>query len=141
VKFSVCGHKRDANGAGPEENVLACPSQWEAVLDDGRAVYARFRHGHLGVGTGETVERAVDNAMSDQALYEGKIGEGLDGFMDFEELKARLRGLIEFQGDLDVEDENPPGLLFSFELGNETSLLDPLGSMGAVPRTRPAPHP
>jgi hypothetical protein len=47
---------------------LACPSQWEGALDDGLAVYARFRHGHLTVGVGDTVEGAVDNAMSDKAL-------------------------------------------------------------------------
>jgi hypothetical protein len=86
---------------------LACPSQWEGALDDGRAVYARFRHGHLSVGIGETVEGAVDNAMSDHALYEEEIGDGLDGFMDFEELKAHLRGLIEFPADLNVEDPPP----------------------------------
>jgi hypothetical protein len=91
-----------------KKTCLACPSQWEGALDDGRAVYARFRHGHLSVGIGETADRAVDNAMSDQALYEGEIGDGLDGFMDFEELKAHLRGLIEFPADLNVEDENPP---------------------------------
>ncbi len=91
-----------------KKTCLACPSQWEGALDDGRAVYARFRHGHLSVGIGETVERAVDNAMSDQALYEGDIGDGLDGFMDFEELKAHLRGLIEFPAVLNVKGENLP---------------------------------
>jgi hypothetical protein len=74
---------------------VACPSQWEGALDDGRAVYARFRHGHLSVGIGETVEGAVDNAMSDPALYEGDIADGLDGFMDFDELKEHLRELLE----------------------------------------------
>ena len=83
-----------------KKTCLACPSQWEGALDDGRAVYARFRHGHLSVGIGETVEGAVDNAMSDQAVYEGEIGDGLDGFMDLEELKAHLHGLIEFPADL-----------------------------------------
>ena len=82
-----------------KKTCLACPSQWEGALDDGRAVYARFRHGHLSVGIGETVARAVDNAMSDQALCEGEIGDALDGFMGFEELKAHLRGLIEFPAD------------------------------------------
>lgn len=24
---------------------IACPSQWEGTLEDGRAVYARYRHG------------------------------------------------------------------------------------------------
>jgi hypothetical protein len=87
---------------------LACPSQWEGALEDGRAVYARFRHGHLSVGTGETVKEAVDNARSDQALYEADLGDRHDGFMDFEELKERLRGRLEFPDDLVVENENPP---------------------------------
>lgn len=91
-----------------KKTCLACPSQWEGTLDDGRAVYARFRHGHLSVGIGETINGAVDNAMSGEALYEGEIGDRLDGFMDFEELKAQLRGLIEFPADLIVEYENPP---------------------------------
>jgi hypothetical protein len=75
-----------------KKTCLACPSQWEGDLEDGRAVYARFRHGHLSVGIGGTVKEAVGNAMSDQALYEGDIGDRFDGFMDFDELKARLRG-------------------------------------------------
>jgi hypothetical protein len=91
-----------------KKTCLACPSQWEGTLDDGRAVYARFRHGHLSVGIGKTADQAVNNAMSDQALYEGDIGDGLDGFMDFEELKAHLRGLLEFPADLVVENEDPP---------------------------------
>lgn len=91
-----------------KKTCLACPSQWEGALDDGRAVYARFRHGHLTVAIGETVEGAVDNAMSGQALYDGEVGDGLDGFMDFEDLKVHLRGLIEFPRDLVVENENPP---------------------------------
>jgi hypothetical protein len=87
---------------------LACPSQWEGNLEDGRAVYARFRHGHLSVGIGGTVKEAVGNAMSDRALHEGDIGDRLDGFMDFDELKAHLRGLLEFPADLVVENENRP---------------------------------
>jgi hypothetical protein len=108
MEGSVCKHSRVPTVLTLKKTCLACPSQWEGALDDGRAVYARFRHGHLSVGIGETVERAVDNAMSDQAIYEGEIGDGLDGFMDFEELKAHLRGLIEFPANLNVEDENPP---------------------------------
>ncbi len=90
-----------------KKTCLACPSQWEGDIEDGRAVYARFRHGHLSVGIGGTVKEAVGNAMSDQALYEGDIGDGLDGFMDFDELKAHLRWLLEFPADLVVENENP----------------------------------
>jgi hypothetical protein len=92
----------------PKKTCLACPSQWEGALEDGRAVYARFRHRHLSVAVGQTSKEAVDNAMSDQALYEGEIGDALDGFMDFEELKTHLRGLLEFPADLQVQNEDPP---------------------------------
>jgi len=91
-----------------KKTCLSCPSQWEGTLDDGRAVYARFRHGNLSVGIGETVKKAADNARSDQALYEGDLGDRYDGFMDFEELKDHLRGRLEFPDDLAVENENPP---------------------------------
>jgi hypothetical protein len=74
-------------------------------LRTARAVYAHFRHGHLSVGIGGTFKQAVGNAMSDQALYEGDIGDRFDGFMDFDELKAHLRGLLEFPADLVVENE------------------------------------
>lgn len=78
---------------------LACPSQWEGTLDDGRAVYVRYRHGELSVGIGEDIDDAVGNGMSDQALYAADIGDGLDGFMDVEELKIRLHGLLKLPAD------------------------------------------
>ena len=86
---------------------LACPSQWEGALDDGRAIYVRFRYGHLGVGIGDTLEEALGIAMSGQALYDAEVSDGLDGFMDLEELKGHLLGLLEFPADLTVENENP----------------------------------
>lgn len=87
---------------------IACPSQWEGTLDDGRVVYARYRHGELSVGVGDAIEGAVRNSTSDQALYADHVGDGLDGFMDFEELKVHLHGLLEFRADLVVENERPP---------------------------------
>jgi hypothetical protein len=89
---------------------LACPSQWEGVLEDGRAVYARYRWGELSVGVGESVDEAVRNGMSDQALYADAVSGGLDGYMDFEELKTHLHGLLEFPATLIVENERPPNL-------------------------------
>lgn len=87
---------------------LACPSQWEGMLEDGRIIYARYRHGELSVGVGDDIEGAVRNGMSDQAFYAGNIGDGLDGFMDFDELKIQLHGLLEFSMDLIVENEKQP---------------------------------
>lgn len=84
---------------------LACPSQWEGGLEDGRIIYARYRHGELSVGVADDIEKAVRNGMSDQALHMSHIGDGLDGFMDFDELKIQLHGLLEFPMDLVVENE------------------------------------
>jgi hypothetical protein len=46
--------------------------------------------------------------MSGHALYADHVGDCLDGFMDFEELKTHLHGLLEFPADLVVENEREP---------------------------------
>jgi hypothetical protein len=86
---------------------VACPSQWEGTLEDGRAVYARYRYGSLSVGVGHDVNHAVRSGSTDRALYAGCVGAGLDGFMDFEELKIHLHGILVFPADLVVENEWP----------------------------------
>ena len=91
-----------------EKMCFACPAQWEGTLEDGRTVYARYRGGALSVGIGKDIDEAIDNGMSDQALYADQVGYGLDGFMDFEELKTHLHGLLEFPVDLVVENEREP---------------------------------
>jgi len=100
---------------------LACPSQWEGALEDGRVLYARYRWGELSVGVGADIDEAVRCGMSEQAFYAECVGEGLDGFMDFEELKVHLHGLLEFPPDLIVENERPP----SWELDGLDELLTP----------------
>jgi hypothetical protein len=86
---------------------LACPSQWEGTLEDGRVVYARYRHGALSVGVGDDIDEAIRNGMSDHALYVDYVGDALDGFMDFDELKTHLHGLLEFPPELVAENERP----------------------------------
>lgn len=81
---------------------IACPSQWEGTLDDGRVLYARFRHGDLSVGLGEGIEEAVTNRGPDKALLREDVG---DGFMTFEELRTYLYGLVDFAPGLEVKGE------------------------------------
>lgn len=95
----------DAKVTALKRTCLACPSQWEGTLEDGRAVYARYRHGELSIGVGDDIDEAVRNARSDVALYAEEIGDGLDGFMAFEELKVRLYGVLKFPAELVVENE------------------------------------
>ena len=42
----------------------SCPAQWEADTDDGKKVYIRYRWDKLRVGVGDTLDDAVDDAMS-----------------------------------------------------------------------------
>jgi hypothetical protein len=88
-----------------KQTSLACPSQWEGILGDGRAVYVRYRHGALSVGVGNDTGEAVRNSRSDHAFFVEYVGDGLDGFMDLEELKLHLHGLVEFPVELVVENE------------------------------------
>jgi hypothetical protein len=91
-----------------EKTCFACPAQWDGILEDGRAIYARYRGGALSVGIGEDVDEAIENGWTDQALFADYVGDALDGFMDIEELKTHLYGLLEFPTDLIVKNEREP---------------------------------
>jgi hypothetical protein len=75
-----------------EKTSLACPSQWEGTLEDGRVIYARYRHGALSVGIGDDIDEAVHNGWTNEALYADYVGDGFDGFMDFEERRSICTG-------------------------------------------------
>ena len=79
-----------------KKTCTACPSQWDGTLDDGRVLYARYRWGELSVGLGRQIDDAVDNGRSEDPLFCEHVGNGLDGFMSFEELQAHLCGLLDF---------------------------------------------
>ncbi len=89
--------------ASLKKTCTACPAQWEGALEDGRSLYARYRGGGLSIGVGDDVDRAIDNSMSGEAFYFEHVGDGLDGFMTFEELRAHLNGLLDFPEELVVE--------------------------------------
>lgn len=88
-----------------EKTCTACPSQWEGKLEDGRALYARYRGGLLRVGIGEDIEDAHTNSFPKAALYAEHVGGGLDGFMNLEELRGHLYGLLDFPESLEVKNE------------------------------------
>jgi hypothetical protein len=88
-----------------KKTCAACPSQWEGALEDGRVIYARYRWGELSVGIGNDIDEAVHNGWTDGALFGDYVGDGFDGYMDFEELRVHLHELLEFPADLVVENE------------------------------------
>ena len=71
---------------------FACPAQWEGALEDGRTIYARYHGGSLNVGIGDDLDEAIDNGRTGHALYADYVGDALDGFMDFEELRTHYTG-------------------------------------------------
>jgi hypothetical protein len=90
-----------------EKTCFACPAQWEGELEDGRALYARYRGGGLSVGVGAGVEEAVHNSMSEEGFYFDHVGDGFDGYMDLEELRVHLSGLLDFPESLEVDEREP----------------------------------
>jgi hypothetical protein len=63
----------------------AFPSQWDGVLEDGRAVYIRYRWGLLTV-------RVNPNTPEETELYGHYHGDHLDGEIEEAEM-LRLTGL------------------------------------------------
>jgi len=47
------------------------PSQWEGLTDDGQFIYVRYRWGCLAIGSGKTLDEAVENVNN---LFEKSLG-------------------------------------------------------------------
>ena len=63
----------------------ASPAQWEGELEDGRAIYIRYRWGSLGFGVGATLDDAIDDCE-----YVKDIGEQFDGYIAEDEMLVHL---------------------------------------------------
>lgn len=71
----------------------ACPSQWDAITDDGRAVYIRYRHGTLRLHVGAHGDTTPFAAVKADPLHVWPdIGDSLDGMMTEDELQRFLAG-------------------------------------------------
>lgn len=70
---------------------IACPTQYEGRLPDGRVYYFRYRSGKAWLGLGETIEHAVDDSFSGPVLV---LGDRLDGSMEEEEFEAAAAELM-----------------------------------------------
>lgn len=76
-----------------DQTCMACPSQWEGRLDDGRAVYIRYRGGWGRIAVGATVDDAV---LTDDYVFEWFGDHPLDGSITLDELKALVPERIVF---------------------------------------------
>ena len=72
-------------------------------------LYAHYRRGQLNVGVGGDRDGAIANSFPGKSLLSKYLGGELDGFMDFEDLRAQLYGLVEFPAGLEVDGERRRG--------------------------------
>ena len=73
---------------------FACPSQWEGRTSDCRAIYVRYRWGHLSIRVSEPKDRRPHAAVMGQSVFEMDHGGRYDGCLDYEELIKFTEALI-----------------------------------------------
>ena len=73
----------------------ACPSQWKGELEDGRAIYIRFRFGKLQVGFGNDISEAITNT---RVVYTSD--DSWNGFMADEEMIEIVRKKLGIEAEV-----------------------------------------
>lgn len=76
-----------------EQTCMACPSQWEFYTFDNRPVYVRYRWGFLSVSVGKQHGTFTDAIMNGTTIIGKEIGNSLDGFIEWEQVKEELNKL------------------------------------------------
>ena len=72
----------------------ACPTQWDAVTEEGENVYIRYRWGKL---TAHFVENGfpLKGSYSGE-IYSERVGDEFHGVMDTEQMEEHLSGVLDF---------------------------------------------
>lgn len=71
---------------------LACPTQWEALTEEGRHVYIRYRWGELTISIGRPGGTKMD-AVGGERWFWGEVGERLGGVIELDEV-CEATGLV-----------------------------------------------
>ena len=74
----------------------ACPSQWEATLDDGRMLYFRYRWGYLSIDVSKQPTDDVRNAIKGNEVFGRQINHGLHGILEQGDLIKLTENIIEY---------------------------------------------
>jgi hypothetical protein len=77
------------------------PSQWEGILDDGHMVYFRYRWGRLTITESFAPTNNIKDAVLGNELYSIVLGDHLDGYISYEELKKQCEDLYVFPEECD----------------------------------------
>lgn len=69
----------------------ACPTQYEAKLEDGRLVYLRYRWGYLSIRASPCETDNIHDAISGEEVLGESRGDDFHGSMDRDEVISYLR--------------------------------------------------
>lgn len=79
----------------------ACPFQIDALTDDDRLIYGRYRHGYLRVHIGKTGDLSEDAAVGGELIFQKDLGKPFDGYMSLEEFKNHTKETLDFSEAVD----------------------------------------
>ncbi len=74
----------------------ACPFQIDALTDDDRLIYGRYRHGYLRVYIGKIGDLSEDAAVGGELIFLKDLGKPFDGYMSLEEFKNHTKETLDF---------------------------------------------
>jgi hypothetical protein len=62
----------------------ACPFQIDALTDDDRMIYGRYRHGYIRVYIGRTGDLSEDAALDGELIFRKEVGRTKEKLKDLE---------------------------------------------------------
>ena len=74
----------------------ACPFQIDALTDDDRRIYGRYRHGVLRVYISKTGDLTEDGAIDGDLIHREDTGRMYDGYMSLEEFKDKTSEVFDW---------------------------------------------
>lgn len=74
----------------------SCPFQIDALTNDDRMIYGRYRNGYLRVSIGQTGDLSEDAAVGGELIFKKDFNKRFDGSMTLEEFKENTKETLDF---------------------------------------------
>lgn len=79
-----------------EKTCWACPSQWEGFLEDGRAIYIRYRWGYLSIRISKDETNEIQDAVCGEEIFGRQVGDGFGGVIELDAVLKLATDVIEY---------------------------------------------
>ena len=81
----------------------SCPFQIDALTDDNRKIYGRYRGGRVRVYIGKTGDLTDDAAIHADLYFSNIVGSEFDGYMNLEEFKEETQSVIDWSDTAEID--------------------------------------